>query len=233
MPFQNLPPPFSMASRADRKSPGVTSVFIGAVLSVIVGGLLAAVHLVSLPVEMLKTAPKEAPAKGARIFIAGESGASAGRAWQPKRDGLAAGTSGRQTWSEAELNAWSAATFEPAKLNKDDAADKMVLVTGGIPDFRFDGAALQLGMVNKVHLLGSETPLVLQARGGFVRTNAGWIYAPTEARLGALPLHKIPTLMSLVAGRFVARPFPAEVEKALQNAHEIAVREGALVIALP
>lgn len=223
-----------MASLADRKSPGVTSVFIGAVLSIVVGGLLAAVHLVSLPVEVLRTAPKEAPDKEARVFIAGQAGSSAGRAWQAKRDALAAGTSGRQAFSEAELNAWSEATFEAAKLNKDDAADRMVLVTGGIPDFRIDGSALQLGMVNKVHLPGfAEAPLVLQARGGFVRTNAGWTFAPTEARLGALPLHKIPALLSLVAERFVAKPFPAEVQRALQNAHEIAVREGSLVIGLP
>ncbi len=222
-----------MVSLADRKSPGVTSVCIGAVLSLLVGGLLAAVHLISLPVEVLKTAPKEAPEKEARIFIAGQSGASAGRSWQAKRDALAAGAPGRQAFSEAELNAWSSATFEAAKLKQDDAADKMVLVTGGIPDFRIDGNSLQLGMVNKVHLPGSEVPLVLQARGGFVRTNAGWTFAPTEARLGALPLHKIPALLSLVAERFVVKPYPVEVEKALQNAHEIAVRDGALVIGLP
>lgn len=222
-----------MASYADRKSPGLTAVFIGAVLSIVVGGLLAAVYLISLPVEVLKTAPKEAPGKDARIFIAGQSGASAGRAWQAKRDALAAGTTGRQAFSEAELNAWSVATFEAAKLQKDVAADKMVLVTGGIPDFRIDGNALQLGMVNTVHLPGSEVPLVLQARGGFVRTNAGWTFAPTEARLGALPIHKIPGLLSLVAERFVMKPFPAEVEKALQSAHEFAVREGSLVIGLP
>lgn len=220
-----------MASSHDHRPPGVISVFIGAVLSVTLGGILATVHLASQPVEVMKAAPKEAPPPGKLYYVLGAPGSTAGKSWEVKRDALAAGTPGAVSFTEAELNAWSEDTFEPAKL--DDAEKKgTVMILAGAPNFRMDGATLHVGLVNTINFFGSETPLVLQAHGDFQKAGAGWRFAASEARLGALPLHKLPALMSVLADRFGAAQPPAVVEKVLREAREVAVRDGALVVAL-
>ena len=63
-----------MASSADRKDPGVISVFIGAVLSIVLGALLGGLHLASQPVEVMKTAPKEAPPADKLYYVMGAAG---------------------------------------------------------------------------------------------------------------------------------------------------------------
>lgn len=218
-----------MASSSDRKPPGVISVFIGAVLSVAVGAILAAVHLASQPVEVMKTAPKEAPPPEKLYLVLGESG-GAGKAWQTKQDGLEAG-SGVISLKESELNAWSEATFEVAKLD-DAQKNGTVMILAGVPNFRIEGSDLRVALVNTLNFFGSEAPLVLQARGGFEKGASGWRFVPSEARLGALPLHKIPALLPVLADRFGADRLPAVVDKVMREAQDISVRDGALVVGM-
>lgn len=220
-----------MASSTDRKSPGVISVFIGAVLSIVLGALLAGVHLAALPVEVMKTAPKEAPADGTRYCVLGAPGATAGRGWQTKHEAVSENADGEFAFTEAELNAWSAGTFEPAKLDDDKKGGTMMILAGA-PNFRIDGPELQIALVNTVNFFGSESPLVLQGRGGFEKGESGWRFVAREAHLGALPLHKVPVLLSVLADRFGAAQPPPVVEKVLREAREIAVRDDALVIAM-
>lgn len=220
-----------MASSTDRKSPGVFGVFLGAVLSVTLGGLLAGLHLASQPVEVMKTAPKEAPPPDKLYYVLGAPGSTAGKGWETKQETLSSGAPGELSFTEAELNAWSESTFEPAKID-DDKKNATVMILAGAPNFRIEGSNLHVGLVNTLSFFGTETPLVLQARGGFEKGSAGWHFVPSEARLGALPLHKVPVLLAVLADRFGAAQPPAMVEKVLHEAREITVRDGALVIAL-
>jgi hypothetical protein len=220
-----------MASPADRKDPGVISVFIGAVLSIVLGALLGGLHLASQPVEVMKTAPKEAPPADKLYYVMGAAGSTAAKTWQTKRDMLAGG-SGSVALSEAELNAWSESTREPAKI-ADDQKGQTVMILGGVPNFRIEGTTLHVGLVNTVNFFGSEAPLVLQAKGGFERSGSGWRFVASEAKLGAFPLHRVPALLSTLADRFGASQLPPVVDTVLSNARDIAVRDGSLVIALP
>ena len=221
-----------MAINLDRKSPGVIGVFFGATLSIALGALLAVVHLASQPVEVVKARPKE-PAAGARYYVLGAAGGTAGKSWEVKRETLAAGVAGAVTFTEAELNAWSEASFEPAKVD-DAKKNESVMIIAGTPNFRVDGSDLRVGQVNTMNFFGSEAPLVLQARGTFAKDGSSWRYVPSEVLLGAFPLHKIPALVPAVAARFgMPATTPVEVEKVLKGANEIAVRDGALVIAMP
>lgn len=220
-----------MASPADRKAPGVIGVFFGALLSIVLGALLAAVHLASQPVEVVKTMPKE-PKEDVLYFVQGTPGSGAGKSWQFKRESLASGAAGEVTFTEAELNAWSEATFEPVKMEEAEKSST-VMIIAGTPNFRIDGPMLHLGLVNTVNVFGAESPLVLQAKGGFEKTGSGWRFEPAEALLGALPLHRVPALLPLVAARFGGGNPPAEVEKVLTSASELAVRDGALVVGMP
>lgn len=220
-----------MASPADRKAPGVIGVFFGALLSIVLGALLAAVHLASQPVEVVKTMPKE-PKADLLYFVQGTPGSGAGKSWEFKRESLASGTTGAVTFTEAELNAWSEATFEPVKLEESEKSSTVMIVVG-TPNFRIDGDVLHVGLVNTLNVFGAESPLVLQAKGGFEKAASGWRFQASEALLGALPLHKVPVLLPLVAARFGGSNRPAEVEKVLTSASELAIRDGALVVGMP
>ena len=79
---------------SERKPPGVFSVFLGAVLSITLGGLLGGIHLASQPVEVMKTAPKEAPPADKLYYVMGAAGSTAGKSWETKRDVLASGAAG-------------------------------------------------------------------------------------------------------------------------------------------
>ena len=218
-----------MAYSADHRAPGLFSVLFGAVLSLVLGALLALVHLASLPVEVLKTEPKEdAPVEGRKIVL-GAPGSTAGVAWERKRETLGGGA---VTFTEAELNAWSAATFTAAKLEEGQKGSTVVILAGE-PNFRVVGSHLQIALVNTLHFFGSEAPVVLHGRGEFAKEGSRWKFVPVEAYLGGLPLHRVPALLPLVAARFGANQRPAEVEKVLAQASEIAVRDGALSITMP
>ena len=200
-------------------------------MSVALGALLAAAHLVSLPVEVMKTAPKEAPAPEKRYVVLGASGS--GGAWESKRDQAESGVPGGEiVLPEAELNAWAEGTFEPVKP---DAAQKSptMMISAGTPNFRVDGDSLRIALENKVYFFGTEGNLVLHARGGFEREGEGWTFRASEALLGALPLHKVPGLLPLVAARFSPAEKPEAVAKVLARAKNISVRDGAVVIEMP
>lgn len=220
-----------MASFSDRKAPGVISVFIGAVLSVTLGAILAGLHLASQPVEVMKTVPKEAPPADKLYYVLGAPGSAAGQSWEIKRDRLLSGGSGGVMLNESELNAWSEATFEQVKLT-DEEKKATVAILAGAPNFRIEGSSLHVGLVNTVHFFGSEAPLVLHARGGFERAGRGWRFHASEARIGALPLHKIPALLSVLADRFGAAQPPQVVEKVMRDSTDLSLRDGALVISL-
>ena len=220
-----------MASPSDRKAPGVISVFIGAVLSVVLGSLLAVVHLASQPVEVMKTAPKEKPPADKLYSVLGASGSAGGKSWEMKSDLLDAAGAGSVLLTEAELNAWSESTFTPVKLSEEEKGSTMAILAGA-PNFRIEGSSLHVGLVNTANFFGMEAPLVMHAHGGFARSGNGWRFVPAEARLGALPLHKIPALLSVIADRFGAAQPPAVVEKVLRDANDIAIRDGSLVISL-
>jgi hypothetical protein len=218
-----------MASSADRNNPGIFGALFAAVLSLVLGCLFALLYLAVQPVEVLQTAPKDATEEGARQLLLGAAGSTAGVAWQTKRESIEGGTT---SFTEAELNAWSEATFEPVQLAEDQKGTTVVILAG-TPNFRIDGRELQVGLVNAFHFFGAEAAVVLYGRGEFAQGEGRWRFAPREAYLGALPLHRLPALLPLIASRFGASQLPAEVEKVLSSATEIALRDGALVITMP
>ncbi|MCU0793509.1 MAG: hypothetical protein MUE42_11830 [Opitutaceae bacterium] len=220
-----------MAINLDRKSPGIVGILFGASLSVALGVLLGLINLVAQPVEVVNALPKE-PVEGRIYFVKGGS-SGAGRAWELKAEGLAEGRGAEVGFSEAELNAWSGATFEEVKV---EPAEKQntVMVIAGTPNFRIVDRELQVGTINQLVFFGFEAPLVLQARGAFVRGGAGWDFKPSEAYLGGLPLHLAPALADLVRERLTpAASAPTAVAKVLASADKLEIAEGELVVRLP
>lgn len=215
-----------MASRVNRKAPGPLSACFSGLVTVALGSVLAALHLASLPVAVVRAEPKERVA-GVRYFFEGASpGSSDG--WKGKFSALAE-DGGEVSLSEGDLNGWARASFESVTLDE-EAKKSTVVIIAGTPNFRIKDDLLQVGLVNTFNFFGHEAPLVLQATGDFERGGIGWVFRPSEALIGQLPLHRVPAILPLVASRFGGRDVPAEVDRILNSAKEVAVRDGTLVV---
>ena len=220
-----------MAINLDRKSPGIIGILFGAFFSVVLGALLAVLHLMAQPVEVLTAEPNER-AEGVKYFIKGAPGGEKGRVWQAKFSRITDG-SGEVKLSENELNTWAGDSFEEVKLSEEEKASSLLIIAG-TPNFRLIGSALQIGTENQLVFFGSEAPLILQATGAFAREGQRWKFVPTEAYLGGLPLHRAPLLMALAAKRFgPTAALPEEVEKLLTQATQIAIADDELVVRMP
>ena len=166
-----------MAIKLDNATPGIFGIIIGVGLSVTLGGLLAVVHLISRPVEIVRTLPKE-PVEGVRYAIEGAAGSSAGTRWKIKIQRLVEKIPGEYTFSDAEINAWSVGTFEKAEPPKGETPSFALLA--GVPNFHLEGDRLHVTTSNDILLLGGVSKLVVEASGSFVQDPEGWRYEPTE-----------------------------------------------------
>ena len=218
-----------MAKSLDQQSPGIAGVIIGATLSIVLGALLAGIHLIFKPVEIVKALPKE-PVDGVRYYVEGGGAAAAGKAWERKAEALATGR-GEVGFAEGDLNAWAQATFKTTPEAEEAKKAATFLLAPGTPNLRLVGGELQLGVVTELVYFGTITPLVVQAHGGFEQDAAGWRYAPKEVYLGYFPLHRIPALLGLVAARVGAEGnLPPEVATVLTRATAITVTPEEFVV---
>ncbi len=215
-----------MALSIEDKSPGVVGIVFGAASSVALGAVLALVHLVTQPVEVVSQLPKE-PVHGVRYHVKGQGSKGSDDGMDRARAALGAG-GGEARFSEADINGWALATFEPTKVTDEERASSMLIVAGA-PNFHLVETELQVGMENELIFFGGAAPLVLQARGGFVRAGAGMEFVPREAYLGGLPLHRLPAVLPWVAKR-LAPAVPPEVDALLRRATSLTIADGELVL---
>ncbi|TAG32862.1 MAG: hypothetical protein EAZ36_01615 [Verrucomicrobia bacterium] len=217
-----------MALNLDRKTPGFLGIFFGAVSAVLLGAIVAALHLASKPVEVVATLPKE-PTEGVRYFVLGAT-SSTGKAENSLESLRAA--SGELKLAERDLNAWAATAFTEMKV--EDPETVPFVIVAGKPNFRIAGTELQVGAINRVWFFGSSASLVLQATGSFTKQNAQWAFRARESFLGSLALHRFPLLQSFVASRFIAKDtVPEDAKALLTRAAEMSVANGALVVRMP
>ncbi len=220
-----------MAKSLDQKAPTLAGVIIGAALSILLGVLVALLHLIFKPVEILKAAPKE-PVAGVRYYIEGGGAAAAGKAWERKAEALAGGR-GEVGFAEGDLNAWAQETFKTTPEAEEAKKTATFLLAPGTPNLRLVGSELQIGVVADLIYFGTVNQLVFQARGGFEADGTGWRYAPEEVYLGCFPLHRVPPLLALVAGRFGAGDrLPPEVATVLAQATALTITADELVVRL-
>jgi len=214
-----------MASNSHPTSPGFFGIFFGVSLSVLAGALLAAAHLVAKPVEVLTVEPKE-PEPGVVYFVRGVKGGD----WERKVTALE-NSRGVVRFSEGELNSWTERVFEQNLLNEKtsdvpEARAAAKAMAKGL-NLRLVGEELQVGLVLD-RLVGAEgSTLVVQARGTFTKSVLGWGYRPQVGYVGALPLHKIPGALTLMAV-FLSNAVPD-----LSGADSITVGEGVFAVRMP
>jgi hypothetical protein len=233
--------------------PSWTEVILGAVLSLALGGVLAAAVLIARPVQTVRELPKE-PARGVIYYIEGSRDSTRGRQWQAKRQQLLAGES--VVLTEEELNAAvgsKAATPAPAPAapaqkgkapapktpppaaapDATAAANAGGLIVPSAPNFRIHDNVLQVGVPCTVNVYGFQLPVVVMATGGFEKTDEGVVFAPDSFYIGSLQVNRLPALEGFVTKKIIAaQSIPEDLAAAWKKVSDASVEGKTLKLSL-
>ncbi|HEY8932239.1 MAG TPA: hypothetical protein VIM44_02885 [Rariglobus sp.] len=211
-----------------RNGPGLFEITLGVVLSITLGVLLAVLHLIFKPVEVVAK-PPEAAEIDKVYFVEGAMNSNKARQWQRKRQMLTEG-SADVVFSEEELNAWMATATPKAP----QGAAATALVTPEKINFRIQGGVLQVGVQSKVALLGLTQNLVVQTRGKFVQGSTGFRFTADEFYIGSLPAHMLPGVVPAIMDRIVnAQELPEDLKTTWSKLKLVAVEDNSLHLSLP
>ena len=200
-----------MSRKIDRAlyGPSLFEVTLGAILSILLGGVFAFLFLVFKPVVVAKELPKEEDRVESTVYyVEGKDETSRDRQWMHKRQMLLDGTPGEMTLSEDEINACitSGRPKKPAKRippppkpgqpapkpEEEPVPDE--LFTHDVPNVRIHDGIFQVGMPGQLNLITFSLPVIIQSQGTFAKAADMWEYVPATAYLGSMPLHRIPGL---------------------------------------
>ena len=233
------------------RAPSLLEIFLGSILSVLLGAVVAATILVLKPVEVLKEAPKDKALDPAKVYyFEGRKEYTAGQRWRFKRDSLMQGHTIRV--NEDELNTWIEEIYprlpvEPkapakGKAKAGEAAPKkadgpLLSIETGTPNFRVTSDVLRIGIVYYVNVFGNAFQIVVQSAGTFEkprRDEDPVFYKPSVLYVGSLPVHKLLVLKPLVL-RQVADTFefPTELERVWAKLTEVKVENREVVFVRP
>jgi hypothetical protein len=225
--------------------PSLFEVTLGALLSVLVGVLLATMFLVFKPAIVAQELPKEEErVQGAVYFLEGKKDAARSKQWHRKRQLLLEGTPGEITFTEEELNAWfasgetkkpasaakpAAKPAKPAKPGEKAAAEPDApipdeLLTLETPNVRIREGVFQVGVPGTLNLVYFSVPVVVQTRGHFQKVGEIWAFQPDELYVGSMPLHRIPKVTEKLAERLMRSSLiPDDAMAAWKRVSEIGV----------
>lgn len=221
-----------MSKKLDRAAhgPSWTEVFLGAVLSSILGVVLGAGLMVLRPVEVVKDLPKPEDRKRGVVYVAQGAPGDASKAKSAliKRKQFAEGQSVSVT--EEELNSLlSAAPTTPPPAAKPDekskAGDKPAAApsTPSGANVRLRDGVLQVWAKTNVDVAGLSQVLNVHARGRFAKDGAVFVYQPDEIYIGGCPVQRLPFLPGYVREKFLAQPIPDDVVAAWRRLTSVTI----------
>ncbi len=241
---QNL----SMSKKIDRAlyGPSWVEVFFGALLSIILGIVLASVYLIAKPVAVVKELPAEI-VPGLVYHIEGSRDSTKGRQWKVKHQQFIAGHSVAVT--EEELNAavsalTSPAANAPAPGKKPDHAAKKAeetpsqaiagAIVPGVPNFRIRENEMQIAVPVALNALSLQLDVLVQARGGFEKQGDHFVFEPNTLLIGSLPVHRIPALSGFMMGKFfAAQSVPEDIAGAWAKLNHASIEGTQLKLDMP
>ena len=232
--------------------PGLISILFAAVLSILIGMLLAAGNLAILPVSVVKKLPpkeKGEMAKGNKkgkkgekynpktvYYIAGSKQGS--RQWKAKKAALEKQI-GTITLTEGELNAWAKAVFkvQTKKGKKEEEPPPLEFqITPAPPNFRIAEDKFQLSSELDIPFF-QEKKIIYQAQGNFVKEGGQYVFKPESSYLGSCPIPPQGGLGDQLF-KFIASSFTASTEYEKLSASwyqltEVKVEDGTLKLVNP
>ncbi|RRJ96297.1 hypothetical protein Ga0100231_020550 [Opitutaceae bacterium TAV4] len=197
-------------------------VFAGSI-TLILGALLAALHLAARPVERVAELPAK-PDHAKVYYVPGAADEADSQRWLRKRQQLLDGPSGEIKVTESDLNVWAQSSFE--KTNPEGS----FVFAPGVPNFRLTDGQLQITLEGDVHILGLVRPILVKASGKFSGKN----FSPDEIRIGALPTSRIPGLAGKVQEKIdEAFPSPSDLSGAWGRLENATIDGKTLVLKVP
>ncbi|HLP03463.1 MAG TPA: hypothetical protein VK163_15660 [Opitutaceae bacterium] len=242
-------------SASSLRAPSLVEIFVGSILAVVLGAVVAATILLLKPVEILTETPKDKALDPTRIYyLQGRKEYTASQRWRFKRDSLTQGHT--VSVNEDELNAWIEEIYpklaietkprttkpaakkpgEKAPAKKPEPAQPFIQT--GTPNFRLTSDTLRVGVVYYVNVFGyASFEVVAQCDGTFEKPKKGdepVYFRPSTFYLGSLPVHKLLGLKRIIFGQVVDTfELPAELEATWAKLADVKVQNRELVLGMP
>ncbi|MBS0632358.1 MAG: hypothetical protein JSS11_10615 [Verrucomicrobia bacterium] len=221
-----------MSKAIESHGPSWTEVILGAVLSVVLGVVLAAASLVLKPVVKAKELPKE-PVAGTVYYLEGKTDSSLARQAVTKQNLFASGKSVAVT--EEELNALVGPA--PAAPGKDPAAPAAApsgALSYGTPNFRVRQGELQIAVPVRVAVVGLDANLIVQARGTFTRSGDVFVFSPNTVYVGSCPVDRLPVAEGYFMKKIMeAKALPEGAVAAWHQLSDVTVDGSTLRLTMP
>jgi hypothetical protein len=221
-----------------RYGAGWAEVTLGALLSIVLGVVLAAVFFIFKPVATVKELPKE-PALGMVYYIEGTREYTRARRLTAKEKFFING--GSVVVNEDELNTAAnpvAAPPPPPPPGTPTAPNTppTMLIAPGSPNFRIADGSIQIAIPVriKIDLANLDTTVLIQATGGFLRRDDTFVFVPKTMYIGSCPVERLPMVMDYVLRKFYyAQPVPEEIATAWHKLAEVSIQGSTLKLKMP
>lgn len=211
--------------KRDLYGPSLFEVTIGALISLVLGGVLAASYLVAQPVQTVRSLPRE-PDPDRVYYVMGSARSSEGGQWLRKKQMIGEEGALAISLTSDELNTWHSSS----ETKPDSAAGAGVISAKSI-NFRIHDGALQVGLPCEISLPGFSRSFVVQARGGFATDGDRFTFQPQEIMIGQLAAHKLPIVGGFVMNRiFAAQEIPSEMEDDWDSLDDVSIQGDKLVL---
>lgn len=241
--------------------PSMLEVFLGALLSLLLGAVLAVAYLIVEPVEVGTPQTKDEPA-GPVTYVKGAQDLDHGKQWLRKKQLFTEGVSVEV--NEDELNSWITAGTTPEPSRAADAKKAVPaaahpaahaaahpvppaaapatppapggFIQFGTPNFRIADGVLQIGSEGEldVDMLGIKRPLILQASGRFVKQAGGFAFVPDQLYVGSCPMHKLPGVAEFLVARVLANEkIPEDIAAAWKKLAAVSIEGRSLRLTMP
>jgi hypothetical protein len=223
-----------MRKRFDRANygPSWLEVTLGALLSVIVGVVLATAYFVFKPVTKVKELPKE-PVAGTVYYIEGSRDYGNARRLAAKQKFFLRG--GSVVLNEDELNSAANPVTAPLPPGTEPPPPANG-VTPGAPNFRIHDGLLQVAVPvrYKYDAFAIDQTLLVQAIGTFARRGEGIVFVPKKMYVGSCPLEKMPQAMEFLMKKFFDKQtFPPDIVAAWSKLSEVTIEGSTLKLTMP
>lgn len=212
--------------------PSWTEVILGALLSAVIGVVLAAAYFVFKPVARVKEIPKE-PAPDMVYYIEGSRDYSNARRLIAKEKFFVRG--GTVVVNEDELNTAANPVTAPVAPGT-EPAPPAALLTPGPPNFHIQGGVMQITVPVRVKwdLAFLDQTVLVQARGGFVRQGDTIAFVPKTVYVGSCPVERLPRAVDFVMRKFFdTQPVPPDIAAAWGKLADVTIEGSTLRLTMP
>ncbi len=216
-----------------KKGPGSFGAFIVGCIGILFWGTLglfiAAIFLVLKPVNEVKRMPAEEDKQPGVYYIEGRRSGVDG--WLAKRNDYISEAPFEFTLSEQELNQWSSASYGERRkqLMVEFGSTK---IEPGIPIFRVEDDALQVGFPVEIIGIGDKRRIIFQAAGTIEpRQDSAFRFVPDVVYIGSCRIPNFQGLSSIVF-RSLANVMSAteEIIAAWPSLSEVVIDDSSLSI---